>query len=220
MAVPGFGDADDLAAGGLDGLQVAGAKHRQRVLPQAEAEPAVACHALIHAGPPPRPWHPFRRNAGRWQQAGHSTWCVGLLPHQLWDVLAEPGAPILGHGPFVADLAQDGQHRGVRVGVALDGTARGRAVVAVGPSLVLFLAGGGSNADDGGMTARAGPVAVPFLPPTLRGVGILVRFEGAHSGPSPACDKIGCRSSTVTALPKLPGHVEECAEQGGAVVVQ
>jgi len=50
VATPTPGDADDHAAGGLDGLQVAGDEHRKRVLPQAEAKSAVACHAPIHAG--------------------------------------------------------------------------------------------------------------------------------------------------------------------------
>ena len=38
MTIPALGDADNHAAGGLNGLQVASAEHRQRVLPQTEAE--------------------------------------------------------------------------------------------------------------------------------------------------------------------------------------
>ena len=61
-----------------------------------------------------------------------------LLPHELGDVLAEPGPSVLGHSPFVANLPQDGQHGGVRVGVALDDAAGGRAVIAVGHRLSCF----------------------------------------------------------------------------------
>lgn len=81
--------------------------------------------------------------------------------------MAEPGPSVLGHRPFVADLAQDGQHCGVRVGATLDGAANGRAVDAVGPPLVLFLADGSGDAGNRGMTTRAGHNAVPFLPPSL-----------------------------------------------------
>ena len=74
-----LGNANDLAAGSLNGLQATSIEHRQRVLLQAEAEPAVACYTLIHAGLPPWPWPPFRRNAARWQQDRCGASYDGLL---------------------------------------------------------------------------------------------------------------------------------------------
>lgn len=63
------------------------------------------------------------------------------------------------------------------------------------------------------MTATAWPC---FLLPSLRGV--LVRLEGAQPGPSPSgAEVFGISAACV---PELPGHVQERAEQGDAVVVQ
>ncbi len=57
-AVPG--DADDPVAGGFDGLQAPCLEHRQRIFLQAEAEPAVPCHAITHVDAAPLSFASFK----------------------------------------------------------------------------------------------------------------------------------------------------------------
>jgi len=67
VSVGAFGDADDQAAGGLDGAQSAGLEHRQRVRPQAEAEPSCLCHAATYFGTLMVPsWMPVAMPVSSW----------------------------------------------------------------------------------------------------------------------------------------------------------
>lgn len=50
------------------------------------------------------------------------------------------------------------------------------------------------------------------------GVPIPVLFEGAQAATAPVCAQLG--GIFVARAPKLPGRVQQGAEQGGAVVVQ
>jgi len=57
-----------------------------------------------------------------------------------------------------------------------------------------------------------------FLLPSLHGGCILVCLEGAQPGPLPAGAEVA--GVGITCAAELPGQIKECAEQGGAVIVQ
>ncbi len=68
------------------------------------------------------------------------------------------------------------------------------------------------------MICRMGHGFAPFLLPVACICGILVRFKGAHPGPSPAGAEV--RGIFVAHALELCCHVQQCPEQGCAVVVQ
>ena len=72
--------------------------------------------------------------------------------------------------------------------------------------------------------ARSRPVTatvcvLAILLPILRGVGILVRLEGAEAATAPACEQFGTTCVLVFTLLQPVCEFQECTEQCGAVIV-
>jgi len=89
--------------------------------------------------------------------------------------------------------------------------------------LVLFLAGGGGDADDGRAPPRACHGFVPFLLPIiLSGIFLPVRFEGAQAAVPPCGGELlrGAVLHAVPSAPELVGQLHHGAEQGGAFVAR